>query len=226
MFVEGNCSVKPWARPPAGLSSMPTEQLTNRLPSTSIGTGAESGDETRGVGTIWSTLSPQPSSGVASYPSCGEGIVRICGPAVAAVPGNGRQAAGHPPPARLDRCLKEYLKTAGIDADPTKSLCSARPWSINSSSPPGPLRQPHGIHPQAAPQGCWPSLRPSVLIASASWLSPTCFPRTERLLLAEQEGAVTAPFSWTATVVDHTVGDKRVVARGLPHLNVPLTDTA
>ena len=34
-----NRSVKPWARPPAGLSSMPTEQPTKRPPSTSIGTG-------------------------------------------------------------------------------------------------------------------------------------------------------------------------------------------
>ena len=53
--VDGrNRSVKPWARPPAGLSSMPTEQPTKRPPSTSIGTGGKSGDETRGVGTIWS----------------------------------------------------------------------------------------------------------------------------------------------------------------------------
>ena len=33
---------------------MPTEQPTKRPPSTSIGTGSRSGDETRGVGTIWS----------------------------------------------------------------------------------------------------------------------------------------------------------------------------
>ena len=48
----GNCLVKVWARPPAGLSSVPTEQPTKRPPSTSIGLGAESGDETRAVGTI------------------------------------------------------------------------------------------------------------------------------------------------------------------------------
>ncbi len=53
-----NCSVKLWARPPAGLSSMPTEQPTKRPPSTSIGLGAESGDETRGVGPIGSVRQP------------------------------------------------------------------------------------------------------------------------------------------------------------------------
>ena len=34
-----NCSVKVWARTPAGLSSVPTEQPTKRPPSTSIGLG-------------------------------------------------------------------------------------------------------------------------------------------------------------------------------------------
>ena len=57
-IVRRNCSVKLWARPPAGLSSMPTEQPTKRPPSTSIGLGAESGDETRGVGPIWSVRQP------------------------------------------------------------------------------------------------------------------------------------------------------------------------
>ena len=50
--------------------------------------------------------------------------------------------------------------------------------------------------------------------------------KRERLLLAEQEGAVPTAFSGSAAVVDHAVGDKGVVARGLRHLNVPLTDTA
>ena len=41
-----NCSVKLWTRPPAGLSSVTTEQPTKRPSSTSIGLGAECGDET------------------------------------------------------------------------------------------------------------------------------------------------------------------------------------
>ena len=48
----------------------------------------------------------------------------------------------------------------------------------------------------------------------------------ERLLLAEQESAVPAPLSGPAPVVDHAVGNKGVVARGLPDLHVPLTDVA
>ena len=48
----------------------------------------------------------------------------------------------------------------------------------------------------------------------------------EQLLLAEQEGAVPTSFTGSAAVVDHAVGDKRVVARDLPHLNVPLADIA
>ena len=62
-----NCSVKLRARPPAGLSSVPTEEPTKRPPSTSIGLGAESGDETRAVGTIWSVR--QPCRGVSRLAS-------------------------------------------------------------------------------------------------------------------------------------------------------------
>ena len=47
-----NGLVKTWARPPTGLSSMPTEQRPKRPPP--LGLGAESGDETRGVGTTGS----------------------------------------------------------------------------------------------------------------------------------------------------------------------------
>ena len=56
--VRGNCSAKPWARPPAGLSSMATERPTECPPSTSIGTGAGSEDATRGVGAIRSVRLP------------------------------------------------------------------------------------------------------------------------------------------------------------------------
>ena len=49
---EGNCSVKPWARPPADSPSMATEHPTKRPRSTSMGTEAQSGDATHGVGTI------------------------------------------------------------------------------------------------------------------------------------------------------------------------------
>ena len=62
-----NCSVKVWARLPAGLSSVPTEQPTKRPPSPSIGLGAESGDETRAVGTIGSVR--QPCRGVSRLAS-------------------------------------------------------------------------------------------------------------------------------------------------------------
>ena len=48
----------------------------------------------------------------------------------------------------------------------------------------------------------------------------------EQLLLTEQESAVAAAFCGPTAVVDHAVGDKRVVARGLRHLNVPLTELA
>ena len=50
------------------------------------------------------------------------------------------------------------------------------------------------------------------------------FPWRKPLLLAEQEGAIAAAFPGSATVVDHAVGDKPVVARGLPYLNIPLTE--
>ena len=46
------------------------------------------------------------------------------------------------------------------------------------------------------------------------------------LFLAWQEGAVPAAFAGPAAVVDHAVGDEGVVARGLPHLQVSLADTA
>ena len=44
--------------------------------------------------------------------------------------------------------------------------------------------------------------------------------------LAEQEGSVAAPLPRPAAVIDHPVGDKRVVAHGLPHLNVSLSPVA
>ena len=52
-----------------GSPSMATEQQTKRPPATSIGTGAESGDETPGVGTTWSVLQPRKGiSRLASTP--------------------------------------------------------------------------------------------------------------------------------------------------------------
>ena len=51
-------------------------------------------------------------------------------------------------------------------------------------------------------------------------------PWMKRLLLAKQEGAVAAAFAGSAAIVDHAVGDKGVVARDLPDLNVPLADLA
>ena len=48
----------------------------------------------------------------------------------------------------------------------------------------------------------------------------------EGLLLAEKESAVATALPGPAAVVDHAVGNKGVVARGLPHLHVPLTDVA
>ena len=46
------------------------------------------------------------------------------------------------------------------------------------------------------------------------------------LFPGRQVGSVSAALPGPATVVDHAVGDKRVVAGGLRHLNVPLTDIA
>ena len=57
-----NRSVKPWARPPAGLSSTLTEQPTKPPLPPPLGLRAESGDETRSVGTISSVR--QSSRGV------------------------------------------------------------------------------------------------------------------------------------------------------------------
>ena len=48
--------------------------------------------------------------------------MRTWGPEGAAVPREGRQTAGDPRPARLDRWLGEYLGAAGIDADLKKSV--------------------------------------------------------------------------------------------------------
>ena len=45
----------------------------------------------------------------------------------------------------------------------------------------------------------------------------------ERLLLAEQEGAISAPLPESAAIVDHAVGDKRVAARGLPNVDKALS---
>ena len=60
----------------------------------------------------------------------------------------------------------------------------------------------------------------------AAVLARLAAPRSKGLLLGRQESTVPAPFSGPAAVVDHAVGDKGVVARGLPHLNVSLADIA
>ena len=77
---------------------------------------------------------------------------------------------------------------------------------------------------------CWPYGK---MVLKGSWprsffpLAPEPpFPKGEGLFLAEQEGAVPAALPGPAAVVDHSVGDKRVVARCLPHLYVPLADVA
>ncbi len=90
-----NCSVKTRTRPPpAGLSSMTTEQRTKRPPPS--GLGAESGDETRGVGTIGSVR--QPCRGVSRL-ACPEG-----GPAAALLSLRRGYKAAVPPPQSKKNC--------------------------------------------------------------------------------------------------------------------------
>lgn len=71
MLVNSNCSVKPWARPLAGLSSIPTDRSFQGLAEQVTG-----GQISRG-----STLSPGPSSGMASCPCCGSEISSSVHPA-------------------------------------------------------------------------------------------------------------------------------------------------
>ncbi len=118
-----NCSVKLWARPPAGLSSMPTEQPTKRPPSTSIGLGAESGDETRGVGPIWSVRHPcRGVSWLAStlgWPVLGGS--RYDGGSAATPTQCGLIAAGRMPVRPVFHTLSEQLPSANVLNGPMDS---------------------------------------------------------------------------------------------------------